>query len=109
MIAVPNSVVSTRSSSRPAPADTSGARLVAVDRRELPLKAVTVRADACAGLARVVLEHRFENPFEEPLQVTYQAPLPADSTVAGYEIVVGERRIVGEIERRERARERFEE
>src|SRR5688572_32831716 len=97
----------------PAPSSTSfrsaGGRLVAEDGRELALRAVALNVDACAGLARVTLEQRFANPYGEPLEVTYQVPLPADGAVGGYELLVGDRRIVGEIERRERARERFEE
>jgi Ca-activated chloride channel homolog len=91
------------------PNRSNGARLVTADGRELALGAVTLRCEAFAGIARVVLEQRFVNRFQEALEVTYQVPLPADGAVAGYELVIGERRIVGEIERREKARERFEE
>jgi Ca-activated chloride channel family protein len=40
--------------------------------------------------------------------VTYLAPLPVDGALAGYAIRVGDRRIVGEVDRIETARERFE-
>ena len=70
---------------------------------------MTLRAEAFAGIARVVLEQRFVNRFPDPLEVTYQVPLPAEGAIAGYELVIGDRRITGEIERREQARQRFEE
>jgi len=75
----------------------------------LPLVGMRVTADACAGLARVVVEQRFHNPNAVPLAVTYAFPLPADAAVSGYTFVIGDRRIQGEIARREEARERFEE
>src|SRR6185503_1189011 len=91
------------------PNRSNGARLVATDGRSLALGAVAIRCEAFAGIARVVLEQRFVNRFQEPLEVTYQVPLPADGAVAGYELSIGEHRITGEIERRQKARERFEE
>jgi len=86
----------------------SGGRLVSVDGRTLPLRGVTLRADARGGVARVVLEQRFENVYDEPLHVTYLMPLPADGAVSGYAFTIGARRIVGEVDKKRRARERFE-
>lgn len=85
-----------------------GGRLVATDGRELLLQGVTLRVDAGGGLARAVLEQRFVNPYDEPLALVYQLPMPADGAVASFAFRVGERRIVGEIDRRESARRRFE-
>ena len=86
----------------------SGGQLVATDGRTLPLKEAVLRADARNGVARVVLEQRFTNPYAEPLAVTYQMPLPADGAVAGYAFTIGARRITGEVDRKKAARERFE-
>ncbi|MBC8069015.1 MAG: hypothetical protein IAG13_11835, partial [Deltaproteobacteria bacterium] len=86
----------------------NGATLVTADGRSLPLVAAELRADACGGLARVQLEQTFTNPYAEPLHVTYQVPLPADAAVAGYRFRIGEREIVGTVDRKDRARERFE-
>src|SRR6059036_2022127 len=88
---------------------TNGARLVSVEGRELPLRSVAVSGQAKGGLARVVLKQTFSNPHSEPMKVTYVMPLPADGAVAAYEFRVGPRRVVGEIDRRSRAHERFEE
>lgn len=86
----------------------NGARLVSVEGRELPLRNVAVSGQAKGGLARVVLKQTFSNPHAEPMKVTYTVPLPADGAVAGYEFRIGARRVVGEIDRRASARERFE-
>ena len=87
----------------------NGGRLVSVDGRTLPLTASALRADASAGIARVTLEQRFENPYDEPLAVTYSLPLPLEGAVSGFAFQIGDRRIVGEVDRRAAARERFEE
>jgi Ca-activated chloride channel family protein len=85
-----------------------GGRLVAADGRELILRDVAIRVDAGGGLARTVLEQRFENPYDEPLALVYQLPLPAAGAVAGFAFRIGVQRVVGEIAGRVEARERFE-
>jgi Ca-activated chloride channel family protein len=87
----------------------AGGWLVAVDGRTLPLQCAALRADACGGLARVVLEQRYRNPHSEPLHVTYLLPLPVDGAVSGFAFRINGRRVVGEVDRRAAARERFEE
>jgi Ca-activated chloride channel family protein len=86
----------------------NGGRLVTADGRTLPLRGVTVRAEAKGGVARVVLTQRFANVYSEPLHVTYLMPLPADGAVSGYAFAIGNRRIVGEVDKKAVARERFE-
>jgi hypothetical protein len=55
--------------------DTScGGRLVAADGRVLPLRAAELRADAKAGLARVVLRHTFVNVHAEPRCICPRLP-----------------------------------
>lgn len=73
------------------------------------LRGASVEVEACAGLARVVLRQTFANSGPEPLQATYQFPLPADAAVGGYVFTVGGERIEGEIDRRRTARQRFDE
>jgi Ca-activated chloride channel family protein len=75
----------------------------------LPLTHVDIQVCAVAGIARVECVQRFRNDSDLPLRVTYSLPLPADAAVSSFEFQVGERRIVGEVDRREAARERFEE
>lgn len=95
-----------QSSGNPAP---NGGRMVTADGRTLPLKGASLTADAKAGVVRVTLEQRFVNPFDEPLTVTYQLPLPADAAVSGFQFRIGDRRVVGEVDTKKKARERFDE
>jgi Ca-activated chloride channel family protein len=100
---------SLRTSNRPGPYPSSGGRLVSADGRMLPMRGTQLSAEAHGGIARVLLRQRFVNPYDEPLAVRYQVPLPADGAVSDFAFELGARRIVGEIDKRERARERFEE
>jgi Ca-activated chloride channel family protein len=74
----------------------------------LPLIGASLRVTAAGGLAEVVLEQRFANPRPTPLTVIYSFPLPLDAAVAGFSFTIGDRRIAGELEGRQAARERFE-
>lgn len=86
----------------------SGAELVTSDGRSLALVAARLVGEATGGLARLVLEQRFENAYDDSLKVTYRMPLPADGAVSGYEFVIGERTVRGVVDRKAQARERFE-
>ncbi len=57
------------SSSTDASCPNSG-RLVAADGRELILTGTSISARAGGGLARVMLEQVFTNPYDEPLTLT---------------------------------------
>ncbi|MFT3709612.1 MAG: VIT domain-containing protein [Archangium sp.] len=93
----------------PEPSETTGGRLVAVDGRTLPLTGASLIADAKGGLVRVTLEQTFKNPYDEPLRVTYTLPLPADGAVSGFAFRIGDERVVGQVDAKQRARQRFEE
>ena len=86
----------------------SGAELVTSDGRVLALTAARLVGDAAGGIARLVLEQTFANHYPEILKVTYRMPLPADAAVSGYEFVIGERTVKGVVDKKHRARERFE-
>jgi Ca-activated chloride channel homolog len=86
-----------------------GGRLVATDGRALPLRGTAMTVEAAGGIARVVLRQRFVNPHAEPLCVRYQLPLPADGAVSAFAFELDGKRIVGEIDRRAAARQRYEE
>ena len=88
--------------------ESSGGRLVTADGRALPLIGASLKTDAKGGLARIVLEQTFRNPHDEPLRVTYTLPLPADGAVSGFAFRVGDERVVGRVEPKQRARELFE-
>ncbi|MDB4939468.1 MAG: Inter-alpha-trypsin inhibitor domain protein [Labilithrix sp.] len=85
-----------------------GAELLTPDGRSLPLVSAKLRVSAGGGLARVVLEQTFENPYDDTLRVTYKMPLPVDGAVSGYAFRIGERTIQGRVDRKEAARARFE-
>ena len=89
--------------------ESSGGYLVATDGRVLPLTGTELTADAKGGIARTVLVQVFRNVHPEPLQVTYQFPLPHGGAVSGFAFRLGGTRIVGEVDLVRRARERFEE
>lgn len=94
--------------SRVSPTISAGGHRVTPD-AALPLVSAALRVDASGGIARVVCEQRFINRSREPLSTIYSLPLPADSAVAGFSFLMADRRIVGEIDRKAAARERFEE
>jgi Ca-activated chloride channel family protein len=85
-----------------------GAEMLTPDSRSLPLVAAKLRVEAGGGLARVVLEQTFENPYDDTLRVTYKMPLPVDGAVSGYAFRIGDRTITGRVDRKENARARFE-
>lgn len=97
-----------RTSTHPETAEVGGG-VVSLDGRTLALRESELRVQAQAGLARVVVAQRFANAHAEPLQVVYRLPLPADAAISGFAFTIGERRVVGEVDRRARARERYEE
>ena len=87
----------------------SGGQLIATDGRTLPFRGGKLSVSARGGLADVTLRQRFVNPYDEPLQVTFQVPLPADAAVCGYAFEFAGERVEGQVDTRESARERFEE
>lgn len=89
--------------------ESSGGRLVTADGRALPLIGASLVADAKGGLVRITLEQTFRNPHDEPLRVTYSLPLPADGAVSGFAFRIGDERVVGQVDAKQKARERFEE
>ena len=85
------------------------AALVAVDGRTYPLESARIDAFAEGGLAFSTLTQTYANPHDEPLEVTYTLPLPADGAVLGYRVRVGEKTITAEVQPRDRASEAYRE
>ncbi len=92
----------------PHPARHRAAGLVTVDGRAFPLRSAALEARADGGVAATVLRQHYQNPYAEPLEVLYTLPLPADGSVTGYTITIGERVIRGEVRPREEARQEYE-
>ena len=93
----------------PALTESPASTLVSTDPKTLPLRGTAVSCRAGAGIARVVLAQTFANPHAEALHVTYTFPLPADAAVSGFQFRIGDKVIVGDIDKKRAARERFEE
>jgi Ca-activated chloride channel family protein len=81
--------------------------LVSVDGRAYPLKSAKIDARAEGGIAATTFTQVYANPYEEPLEVLYTLPLPADGAVTGYSIRLGKLVIRGEVRKREEAREEY--
>src|SRR5207247_818104 len=94
------SVVSSSYSTRPA-------GLVSVNGQTYPLKAARVEAHAEGGIVATTLTQAYGNPYEEPLEVLYTLPLPANGAVIGYVIRLGKRVIRGEVRRRAEAQAEY--
>ncbi len=59
-------------------------------------------------IARARVAQVFENPSDEVVEAVYVFPLPETAAVDGLTLVIGERKIVGEIRERGEARQTFE-
>ncbi|MGK0360251.1 MAG: Ca-activated chloride channel family protein, partial [Bradymonadia bacterium] len=86
----------------------TGAELVSIDGRHLPLTQTHLSAEASAGLCRVTLSQTFTNVHAEPLEVQYAVPLPEDGAVSGYAFIIGDTRVEGRVARKADARAEFE-
>jgi Ca-activated chloride channel family protein len=72
------------------------------------LKETRVEAEISGVLARVRVEHDFQNPYAERLEAVYVFPLPEDAAVDRYWFQVGEQIVRGEVKKREEARYEYE-
>jgi Ca-activated chloride channel family protein len=75
---------------------------------ECPLKHTDVKAIISGFIARVTVTQTFENPFDEKIEAVYVFPLPHTAAVDDMTMVMGARRIVGLIKRRDEARAVYE-
>ena len=75
---------------------------------ECPLKHTDVQADVSGFIARVNVTQTFHNPKDEAIEAVYVFPLPHEAAVDEMTMVLGERKVVGVIKRREEARRIYE-
>ncbi len=75
---------------------------------ECPLKHTDVEAEVSGFIARVTVTQTFQNPLQETIEAIYVFPLPHEAAVDDMTMVLGDRRIVGRIERRAQARAIYE-
>ncbi len=75
---------------------------------ECPLKHTDVKVIISGFIARATVTQTFENPFDEKIEAVYVFPLPHTAAVDDMTMVMGERRIIGLIKRRDEARAAYE-
>ncbi len=74
----------------------------------LPLSHTAVQIRVTGPVARVEVKQTYRNPQPKPIEAIYVFPLPENSAVDGMTMIIGERRIVAEIKRRQEARQTYE-
>ncbi len=75
---------------------------------DIPLKRTAFHADVAGPVARVRVTQTFTNPYRDTIEAVYVFPLPHEAAVSDFEMRIGDRRIQGDIERREQARRMYE-
>ncbi len=85
--------------------DPGGARVSAI---AFPLRHTDVRAQVSGMSAMYTVTQTFENPYDEPIDAVYVFPFGAEAAVTSYAIVIGERTIAGEIQKKAEARATYE-
>jgi Ca-activated chloride channel family protein len=73
-----------------------------------PLQHTSIRAHVGGMMALYEVEQVFANPYDEAIEAVYVFPLGANGAINGYEIVIGDRTVTGEIKRREDARRMYQ-
>ena len=73
-----------------------------------PLKHTDVVANVAGFLSRTRVRQVFHNPLNEKIEAIYIFPLPADAAVDEMVMTVGDRRVVGQVKKREDARAVYE-
>lgn len=91
-------------SSAPAATLTEGTLFRADSPEPCPLKHTAVKAEISGFIARVNVTQEFVNPTQDKIEAVYKFPLPPDSAVDSMTMLVGNRKIVAAIQRREEAR-----
>lgn len=73
-----------------------------------PLKHTDVKADISGFVARVNVTQEFSNPSNEKIEAIYKFPLPPNSAVDSMVMLVGDRKVIGKIKKREEARKIYD-
>jgi Ca-activated chloride channel family protein len=88
----------------------TGALVVKRDKKEvvLPLKHTDVKAQISGYIATVDVTQQFENPYDTKIEAVYVFPLPENSAVNEFLMIIGERHIRGIIRERAEAERVYE-
>jgi Ca-activated chloride channel family protein len=73
-----------------------------------PLQHTDVKVKVAEMMAVYTVTQTFSNPFDQPIDAVYVFPLGDESAVSGFSMTIGERTVIGEIQRREQARQTYE-
>lgn len=73
----------------------------------IPLEKTVVEAEVSGFVGRTVVTQRFRNPRTAPIEAVYRFPLPHGASVDSMRIRIGERTVVGKIEKREEAERQY--
>jgi Ca-activated chloride channel homolog len=75
----------------------------------LPLERTIIHVQITGPLASVVVSQHFTNPIQAAAELDYLFPLPAEAAVSGFELRIGSRRILGDLQESDAARASYEE
>jgi Ca-activated chloride channel family protein len=81
---------------------------VAVGGQPVPLLGVRVEAEIKDYGARVVVFQRYRNDETQPIEAVYKFPLDEAAAVCGFEATIDDRHVVGQVEEREKAFEKYD-
>jgi Ca-activated chloride channel family protein len=89
---------------------TRPAGLVTLDRSHapVPLTGVSIAAEISSLCARVVVSQRYVNRETKPIEAVYVFPLEEGAAVCGFEAIVDDTLIVGEVKERDKAFEMYD-
>jgi hypothetical protein len=79
-----------------------------IENFSLPLKYTELRATITGMIADVTVTQKFYNALSENIEAVYMFPLPYESAVHDFEIIIDKRVIKSEIKEREEARRTYE-
>ena len=80
----------------------------ATDADPVPLVGVTIDGDISSFCARIVISHRYVNREATPIEAVYVFPLDESAAVCGFEAIVDGTLVVGEVQERDKAFERYD-
>jgi hypothetical protein len=83
--------------------------LVTTGGEPVPLLGVRVEAEIKDYGARVVLVQRYRNDEKQPIEAVYKFPLDEAAAVCAFEATIDDRRVIGEVEEREKAFLKYDE
>jgi Ca-activated chloride channel family protein len=90
-----------------------GAQMVALDSAKTkiglcPLERTEVHAKLAGVLGRTKVKQIFGNPFSRKIEALYTFPLPPGAAIDAFTMTVGKRKIVGEVQTKDKAKATYE-